>query len=307
MEKKVCTKCNEEKELSEYYIKDKKTMRLFSCCKICYNKSQSIKYEKNKTNEEFLKKQRESTKRYRDKNKEKINQRQKEYRNKNKEYLRLKRNQTQKEYVKRNIEKIKLDQKKYRDKNKEKIKEYNKNYRLNNREYIKSLDKKRYEKKKELIIDNAKKYYKNNIEKIKVYRKENRERINLIKKSYMRDYIKNRCSTDPIFKLRRLIKSSINRQLKKNGYTKKSKNYEILGCSYEDFKLYIESKFDPWMSWDNHGLYNGQKCYGWDVDHIIPVSSANTEEDVIRLNHYTNLQPLCSYINRDIKKNSLDF
>ena len=61
------------------------------------------------------------------------------------------------------------------------------------------------------------------------------------------------------------------------------------------------------MSWDNHGLYNGQQCYGWDIDHIIPVSSANTEEDVIRLNHYTNLQPLCSHINRDIKKNSLDF
>jgi hypothetical protein len=33
----------------------------------------------------------------------------------------------------------------------------------------------------------------------------------------------------------------------------------------------------------------------WDIDHIIPISSAKTKEDIIRLNHYTNLQPLCSY------------
>jgi hypothetical protein len=38
-----------------------------------------------------------------------------------------------------------------------------------------------------------------------------------------------------------------------------------------------------------------------DIDHIIPISSVNSENDVIRLNHYTNLQPLCSKVNRDIK------
>jgi len=58
------------------------------------------------------------------------------------------------------------------------------------------------------------------------------------------------------------------------------------------------------MSWDNHGLYNGEFNYGWDIDHIIPASS---EEEILRLNHYTNLQPLCSKINRDIKKNNLTY
>ena len=71
----------------------------------------------------------------------------------------------------------------------------------------------------------------------------------------------------------------------------------------EDFKKYLESKFEPWMSWDNYGLYNGIGNYGWDLDHIIPISSAITENDVIKLNHYTNLQPLCSFINRNVKKN----
>lgn len=56
------------------------------------------------------------------------------------------------------------------------------------------------------------------------------------------------------------------------------------------------------MNWNNRGLYNGDFNYGWDLDHIMPLSEAKTPEDIIRLNHYTNLQPLCSKINRDIKK-----
>lgn len=59
------------------------------------------------------------------------------------------------------------------------------------------------------------------------------------------------------------------------------------------------------MNWENRGLYNGELNYGWDIDHIIPLSSARTEEDVIRLNHYTNLQPLCSKMNRDIKRSNV--
>ena len=59
------------------------------------------------------------------------------------------------------------------------------------------------------------------------------------------------------------------------------------------------------MNWSNHGLYNGQLNYGWDIDHIIPLSSVKTEEDVIRLNHYTNLQPLCSFVNRVIKRDRI--
>ena len=61
------------------------------------------------------------------------------------------------------------------------------------------------------------------------------------------------------------------------------------------------------MSWNNKGLYNGEFNFGWDIDHIIPLSSGKTEEDIIKLNHYTNLQPLCSRINRDIKKDIVDY
>lgn len=59
------------------------------------------------------------------------------------------------------------------------------------------------------------------------------------------------------------------------------------------------------MTWNNKGLYNGKLEYGWDIDHIIPLSSAKTEEELIKLFHYTNLQPLDGYVNRYIKKDKI--
>ena len=186
-----------------------------------------------------------------------------------------------KKYYEENKEKIRESQKKYREENKEKLKEYKKEYN--------------------------KKYYKDNKEKIresqKKYREENKE--NIIERNIK--YRKKRKKNDPLYKLTVNIRTLINMSFKRGGYTKKSRSYEILGCSFEDFKKHIESQFEDWMNWDNHGLYNGNECYGWDFDHIIPVSSCECEEDVYKLNHYSNFQPLCSYLNRDVKKGNLDW
>ena len=97
------------------------------------------------------------------------------------------------------------------------------------------------------------------------------------------------CNKD-IKNLRNLIRLSI-----KNGsYTKKSKTEEILGCSFKEFKIYLESKFELWMTWDNHGQYTGEYNKTWHLDHIIPISSGINEEEIVKLNHFTNFQPLCS-------------
>jgi len=90
------------------------------------------------------------------------------------------------------------------------------------------------------------------------------------------------------------ISNLIRMSIKKGGFSKKTKTYNIIGCSYEDFKQYIESQFKDGMFWGNHGK--------WHYDHIIPISSAITEEDVIKLNHYTNFQPLWALDN--IKKSN---
>ena len=147
----------------------------------------------------------------------------------------------------------------------------------------------------DMVIKCRKNFYKNNKDKVLLNNKISREKYKEIRKENRRNNI--------LLRLKENIGSNIRNSLRKNNFTKKSRTTEILGCSKIDFKLYIESKFETWMNWNNYGKYNGEFNYGWDIDHIIPISSAKTEEDIIKLNHYTNLQPLCSYINRYVKRN----
>lgn len=174
--------------------------------------------------------------------------------------------------------------------NKEHRKEYMKEYRK----------RKAIEIKKSKIIWN-----KNNKEKIKKHsendRKKNKEKIRERKKLYARKKRKE----DPLFKLKEGIRVLVKSSFKTKRMTKNNTTINILGCSVEDLKKFIESKFENWMTWENRGLYNGKPNYGWDIDHIIPLNVAKTEDEVIALNHYTNLQPLCSYINRDVKKGKI--
>lgn len=121
------------------------------------------------------------------------------------------------------------------------------------------------------------------------------------------EYAINRDKIDPLFRLRHNMRTAIRDCFIRNGYRKDSKTSELLGCTFNQFKLYIESKFEHWMTWENRGKYNGQFYYGWDIDHIMPISSANTIDDVHKLSHYTNFQPLCSHINRDIKKDKISY
>ena len=60
----------------------------------------------------------------------------------------------------------------------------------------------------------------------------------------------------------------------------------MIGCSPQFLKEHLEKQFKDGMNWENYGLY------GWHIDHIIPLSSAQNEDDIYKLCHYTNLQPL---------------
>lgn len=192
-------------------------------------------------------------------------------------------------------------------KNSEKILSYQKSYFENNLEYRNKV--KEYQKEYHKNNLNYKEYKLKNFDKIKeygiLYRNipENKKRIN--KNNTLRH--KHRKSRDSLFKLMCSIRSSISNNFKCNGFKKSERTEKILGCSFEEFKLYLESKFDPWMTWENKGLFNSEFNFGWDIDHIIPMSTASTVEDIIKLNHHTNLQPLCSKINREIKSNKIDY
>jgi len=122
------------------------------------------------------------------------------------------------------------------------------------------------------------------------------------RRKYKANYARDRRKKDCMFNLKTSVSRLIRTSISRNGFKKESRTFEILGCSFEEFKIYLESKFESWMDWNNKGKYNGQPNYVWDIDHIVPISTATTEVDVIKLNHYTNLQPLCSKVNRDIKR-----
>ena len=94
---------------------------------------------------------------------------------------------------------------------------------------------------------------------------------------------------DPIYKMQLNIRWLVNDSMRKNGYTKKSRTQEILGCSWEFFKNYIEQRWKEGMTWENRGK--------WHLDHIVPISSANTEKEILKLNHYTNFRPLWAFDN----------
>ena len=224
----------------------------------------------------------------------------KKYREDNKEKLKLSRD----EWNARNKEKIANFNKTYRDKNKEVLNEKNRQYNLENKEKHKERNQGFNQENPDYVIQ----YRKENKEKIKETRKkyviENREKIN--KKAY--EYIKNRKNNDPLFKLSQSIRNNIRTKLKSNGNTKKSKTTEILGCSIIEFKKYLEKQFEPWMNWENYGtpkdgIFEPNKT--WDIDHIVPTSSTIIEHELLALNHYSNLQPLCSHYNRFIKRNAI--
>jgi hypothetical protein len=82
--------------------------------------------------------------------------------------------------------------------------------------------------------------------------------------------------------------------IKRSGYSKTSKTVKILGCSIEDFKKHLEKQFAEGMTWDNRNK--------WHIDHKIPISWGASEEEIIALNHYTNLKPMWAEDN--IKKSN---
>lgn len=98
------------------------------------------------------------------------------------------------------------------------------------------------------------------------------------------DYMRRRRASDPVYAFTVKIRVMLMKTLRKKGYTKRSKSQQILGCTWGELVAHIESKFQPGMTWENRGE--------WHIDHITPLATAETEADIIRLNHYTNLQPL---------------
>lgn len=180
----------------------------------------------------------------------------------------------------------KCQQKYYRIKNKNKMVDYFKNYYANNKESIEL-------KRKEFRVENVeyhknynKTYYELNKDKIKDQTKEwtknNRDRSNRLK------YIsrKKRITQNPLFRLELKLRNSLNMALKSKNYKKNKSIIDILGCDIQYLHEYLNNTFM---------CTYGRMYTEYDelhIDHIKPLVTANSIDDIYSLNHYTNLQYL---------------
>lgn len=80
------------------------------------------------------------------------------------------------------------------------------------------------------------------------------------------------------------ISANMRIALRKKGISKDNPTFKMLGYSCDELILHIEKQFLKGMNWENIG--------DWHIDHIIPLDTAETIEDIILLNHFTNLRPL---------------
>lgn len=101
---------------------------------------------------------------------------------------------------------------------------------------------------------------------------------------------RTRLLCDPLFRFKTQTRKLLSNSFRRKKFNKCVKTEQMLGCSLSFFAEYMQSKFKDGMSFENYGE--------WQIDHIIPLATAKTIEDVIKLNHYSNLQPLWAQENR---------
>jgi hypothetical protein len=170
------------------------------------------------------------------------------------------------------------------------IKEYKRNYFQKNKEEI--LERKRHLRQSDLkkYREETKKYY----EKTKELQKERKKNWIQSNREKYNSYWTNRKKTDVEFTLITNMRVRICGYLKSKNISKNNKTFDIVGCTPEQLKEHLEKQFINGMSWNNRG--------DWHIDHIIPLSSVKTEEELLKLFHYSNLQPLWAIDN--IKKSN---
>lgn len=130
-----------------------------------------------------------------------------------------------------------------------------------------NADSLRYLKKQELIKNQARSWYSNN----KVQAAQSK---------------RNRLNSNIQSRLGDVLRSRLNKALKRS--TKTGSAVADLGCSIDELKTYLESKFKPGMTWENYGRY------GWHIDHVIPISlfDLSDSEQLKKACNYANLQPM---------------
>jgi hypothetical protein len=216
-----------------------------------------------------------------------------------KECRKIKRNERQRKYRQSDLGKVTTKKRRQTDKYKEDRREYDKtekgkatkkrnvdNYHETDKYKKTSKLYRQSDKGKESKKQINKKYRQSDKgkEKSRLYTKKYKKTDKY--KKYSRKYEKEKRQSDPLYKIKDTVRGRLYKFLKVRNMKKTNKTFEMVGCTPQFLIKYLEKQFQPGMTWDNHTVD------GWHIDHKIPLDSANTLEDVEKLSHYTNLQPL---------------
>lgn len=252
---KYCPKCHTRKSGSEFYKSKTTSDGLAGYCKECVKK----------TAREYVLAHPERARRYKENAKGKYTEKRKEW---------------AKEYRQRPEVKAKAKERYATDEYKKKAHE---RY-LKNKEKLLAYSKTYYEAHKTQMAEYSKKYRTENADKIRE-KKSLYARTSPVAKKQRYEYKKRRTERDPVFALKERARKTIADSFLRRGYKKNSKSQEIIGCDWPTFTKHL---FKTWEK--RYGtVYAGEDYH---IDHIIPLSEAKTEEEVIKLCHYTNLQLL---------------
>jgi hypothetical protein len=172
-----------------------------------------------------------------------------------------------KSYYQKNKERIRIERKSYREKNADKLQEYFENFRKKN------ADRRSAE---------SRAYYWKNIEKVKIRNKNHYQKT----KPQRNKYLKERRNKDPHFSISISLRSGLNKAIKKANASKCLSASTLIGMPIADFKIYIESLFEPGMSWENRSE--------WHLDHKKPCAAFDLTNigQQKKCFHWSNFQPL---------------
>lgn len=281
---KTCSKCKIEQPLSNFSKNRCMKDGLCNWCKECVKDSQREYYARNKEKISLRKKK------YSEENKAKVKKMQADWYERNKDEQREK----HRKYYRDNLSKertrhkaynarpeVKANKAQYRKDNAKHIKEYQAEYRKKNHARITERQREYYHKNKDKAKVWRDKYETSHKEQIKEaskkYRKENKEKIN-------RSHV-DRLHNDPIFKMKEQTRNMVRYAFRSKGHHKTSRTVDVVGCDLDFLCRYL---LETWEK--NYGRpWDGEPYH---IDHIIPLATAVTKEDVVRLCHYTNLQML---------------
>ena len=170
-------------------------------------------------------------------------------------------------------------------------KEYYKEYSIKYNKTDKQKEYRNTDKYKEYQRKYQKEYRKTHKEDSREYYKEYTKTDKQKKKRNKR--LKKKRDTDLKFRLDGIMATTISTALR--GKKAGRKWEELVGYSVEDLMIHLESKFEPWMNWDNYGVYEEGK-FKWHIDHIKPKSLFNytypEDEEFKECWALSNLQPL---------------